>query len=91
MRDVVDGGRSCTYSFVWRRAMEKFFKLYFGEHYTMAFFYQDTMICDMDRLCTSLCDNSKGLSHMFGWGGSTSSSIPQAGAKERRGYSSPCG
>ncbi len=70
---------------------EKFFKQYYGEHYTMAFFNQDTMICDMDRLCTSLCDNSKGLSHMFGWGGSTSSSIPQAGAKERRGYSSPRG
>ena len=29
--------------------MEKFFKQYFGEHYTMAFFYQDTMVGDLDR------------------------------------------
>ena len=32
------------YTFVWRRVMEKFFKQYFGEHYTMAIFYQDTMV-----------------------------------------------
>ena len=28
--------------------MEKFFEQYFGEHYTMAFFHQDTMVCDLD-------------------------------------------
>ena len=61
MRDVVDSGGRCRYSFVWRLMREKFFKQYFGdliewqqgmektfvryygEHYKMAFFYNDTM------------------------------------------------
>ena len=33
----------------WRRVMEKFFEVYFGKLYTMAFFYLDTMFCYLDR------------------------------------------
>ena len=43
------------YSFVWRRVMEKCFKQYVGKHYTMAFFYKDTMASDLDKLEESWC------------------------------------